>query len=334
MMQAKPPHASLKLALITDNLTHECLAHECRVMSVTPWNWRAVFRFWKPDILFVESTWRGRWDAWRYRIASYPDVPERNNRLLARVVQGARDAHIPAVFWNREDGVHFDRFIGSACLFDRVLTVDEAMIPRYREQLAPGARVDVMMFAAQPAIHAPADIEPERRAAFVGSYSRQVHPERRVWQDAMFDAAEAIGLAVYDRNSSRRPDHYRFPDHPWIEVRKAISHARTAEVYRTHAVNLNVNTIADSPTAFSRRLVEILASGGFALTNPTPAVTRLFADYCAVTDDAGEARELFARVAREGLSTREREQARAGVDYVRSHHSWRHRIDQIMEMAA
>lgn len=318
----------LRLALITDDLTRECLAHECKVYNVTPWNYRFVFRHAKPDGLLVESAWNGRWKSWKYGIASYPD---RTNAGLARVVEAAREAGIPAVFWNREDGVHFDRFIASARLFDRVLTVDETAVSRYRAELGPDAKIGVMMFAASTAIHRPSDQDPLRRAAFVGSYS-SVHPHRKVWQDSMFEATRELGLVIYDRNSSRSQTQYRFPDHPWIEVRRAVPHKRTAEIYRTHAINLNVNTITDSRTAFSRRLVEILACGGYMVTNQTKAVLNLFADYCAVLDEPEEARSLFDRVAKSGLSARQKEQARAGAEYVAENHSWRHRLREIEEI--
>lgn len=334
MKHQKQPSSPLKLALIADDLTRVCLAHECRVMNVTPGNYRAVFKLWKPDILFVESAWEGRWKSWKYGIAAYPDHPERNNGQLARVVAAARDAHIPAVFWNREDGAHFKRFIASARLFDHVFTVDENMIPHYRAALGEDARVEVMMFAAQPAIHSPADTKPLHRAAFVGSYSRHVHPHRRHWQDMVFRAADPVGVTVYDRNSNRRPDTYRYPEYPWIEVKKTIAYNRTGKVYNTHAVNLNVNTVTDSTTAFSRRLVEILACGGFALTNPTPAVARFFGDYCATAENGEEAHALFARIAKDGLSHRQREQGRAAAAYVLRHHTWRHRLEQLTEMVA
>jgi len=324
----------LKLAIITDDLTCVCLAQECKVMSVTPWNWRAVFSLWRPDILFVESAWTGHRASWKYGIAAYPDYPERTNTKLARVVAAARNAGIPAIFWNREDGVHFERFIDSAKLFDRVLTVDENMIPRYRAALGPDAQLDVMIFAASPALHSPSMQEPARRAAFVGSYSSEVHTARGVWQNAMFEAAELIGITAYDRNSGRMPAHYRYPDRPWMEVRQAVPHSKTADIYRSHAINLNVNTITDSSSAFSRRLVEILACGSLALTNPTPAVTKLFGDYCVVTDCAEEAKELFARIACDGLSKPERDQAKAGAEYVRKHHTWHHRLEQILQMTA
>lgn len=325
--------AALKIALISDELTHKCLSKECSVLPVTPWNYKGIFGIWRPDLLFVESCWRGPLRSWRYKIASYPDFPERTNQGLARVVAAARDAEIPTVFWNREDGVHFDRFIDSAKLFDRVLTVDERMLPHYREALGPDAKIGVMMFAASARLHKPRTVDVLRRASFVGSYSSH-HAARKQWQDKMFLSAEAIGLTVYDRNSSRKSAEYRYPPHPWIDVRRAVPYARTAEIYRRHAVNLNVNTITNSATAFSRRLVEIIATGSLALTNVTPAVSNIFDKYCIATNDAEEARQVFDRISRDGLSKKDIEKCREGADYVMKNHIWRHRLEQILDFAA
>jgi hypothetical protein len=310
-----------------------CLAHACRIMHVTPRNSAFVLSLWRPDILFVESCWAGWRGAWRCGIASYRDHPARNNRALRRVVTEARARGIPTVFWNREDDVHFDRFIASAALFDVILTVDANMVPRYRQVVGPHVPVDVLMFAFEPALHFPAETPQIRRASFVGSYSAVEHPRRRAWQDMMFEAAEPLGLTVFDRNSARRADGYRFPCRDWIEVKSAIPHAATADVYRRYIASLNVNTIEHSPTAFSRRLVEILASGGLAVTNPTLAVKRHFSDYCAVVQRPEEANEIFSRLTRDGLSRELREMARAGAEYVLRTHTWGQRMAQIAAFA-
>lgn len=327
------PFEKLKIALVSDDLTRTALGHECAVKDVTPRNFRRVLRDWKPDLLLVESSWRGSGDTWRYKIASYPDHPRRTNAALARVVSEARDRGIPAIFWNREDGVHFERFIDSAKLFDRVLTVDSTTIPAYRDALGDGAKVGTMMFAASHALHRPTFDDPKRRAVFVGSYSTHVHDTRRAWQDAMFMAAQPIGLTIYDRNSDRKAQYHRYPYHDWIEIRPAVPHDATPAIYRDHLVNLNVNTIVDSPSAFSRRLVEVLACGGFVLSNRTLAIETHFARLCMASDDGDEAHAFFERVARDGLNASEEEMRREAASHVHEHHSWTARIPIILDMA-
>lgn len=322
----------LKVALVSDELTRKCLAFECLIRDVTPLNYKAILRLWRPDMLFVESAWRGAGNLWKFKIAAYPDHPKRSNQALRKVVTYARDLGIPCVFWNKEDCVHFDRFIGSSALFDHIFTVDENCIPRYRAVVGPAVTVQPLMFAVQPAIHSPSPSGYlHRRACFVGSYSRHIHDRRRIWQDMMFRAASEIGLTVFDRNSSRRCRDYRYPDMPWLELRNNVPHEQTAQIYRDYMVSLNVNTIEDSGTMFSRRLIEILACGGLAVTNPAPSVERYFKDYCEVVSSEEECRELFGRL-RQGLGMADRERALAGAAYVLREHTWAHRLEEVLRV--
>ncbi|WP_345976588.1 glycosyltransferase [Sulfurimonas sp. HSL3-7] len=320
-----------KIALIADELTEACLKHEADVYYITPLNYRFVLQFWKPDFLFVESSWHGRRKAWKFKIAAYPDHPKRNNKTLQKVVAYAKKLGIPTVFWNKEDGVHFERFIDSAKLFDHIFTVDENYVPKYREIVGKEVTVNTLMFAVQPQLHNFTGFHfKHNRANFVGSYSRHIHDRRRAWQEMMFRAASrtGLGVSVHDRNSSRKSSDYRFPELPHMDVNAAVKYADTARIYKEYLVSLNVNTIEDSPTMFSRRLVEILACGGIAVTNPSPAVERYFKDYCHVVHDEAEMAELFERL-KHGPSDEDLERARAGAEYVAKEHTWAHRMEEI-----
>lgn len=331
-----PQHKhGLRIALIADELTRDALSLEATVFHVTPLNASWVLSMRRPDLLLVESAWQGRRDAWKYRIAAYPDHPERSNAKLARVVERARDLGIPTVFWNKEDGVHFDRFIDSARLFDHVFTVDSNCIDRYRAVMGAGASVHPLLFAVQPAFHHFSGFDFKlRRTCFVGSYGTHVHDHRRERQRMLFDSAcSTLGLTVYDRNSGRRATQYRYPALTGLQTRPAVSYAATAQVYREHLVSLNVNTVEDSPTMFSRRLVEILACGGIAVTTPALSVERLFADYCHVVRSDEEARALFERLARDGPSADDLARARAGAEHVAWAHTWSGRVEEIRSVA-
>jgi len=326
------PFRNWKVALIADELTRSCLGFECQIRELTPLNYKFFLKFWKPDLLFVESTWKGLRSAWKYKIASYPDHPERNNDALRRVVTYARDLGIPCVFWNKEDGVHFDRFISSAALFDYIFTVDETCVPRYRAVVGPHVPVAPLMFAVQPAIHSPSHKGfAYPRACFVGSYSWHVHDRRRKWQELLFAASSDVGLTVFDRNSERRSPNYRYPDLPWLEVRPCVPHARTAHIYRDYMISLNVNTVEDSGTMFSRRLIEILACGGLAVTSPALSVSRYFKDYCHIVCCNEDVRDLFGRL-KNGLGAHDRQMIEAGAEYVLKEHTWAHRLAEIQKV--
>jgi hypothetical protein len=322
----------LRIAIISDDITRENLAPQWPLIGITPLNYRWKLRWSKPDFLLVESAWQAQGGAWKYKIASYPDVPKRNNRALARVVAYARDLGIPTVFWNKEDGVHFERFIESAKLFDHVFTVDENSVPRYRAVLGPNVSVGSLMFAVQPKMHfATGEKVKYPRANFVGSYSRHIHEKRQQRQDMLFDAVaqSGIGLTVYDRNSGRKSGNYRYPELAGLEVLPAVPVAQTADIYRHYLLSLNVNTIEDSPTMFSRRLVEILACGGLAVTTPALSVDTHFAPYCHVVHTQEQAQELFVRLMRDGRTSKDEEMCRAAAQYVLANHSWQQRIEAI-----
>ncbi len=229
--------------------------------------------------------------------------------------------------------MHFERFIGSARLADVILTVDETCIERYRAIVEPRVKLGTLPFAVQPRIHGfDGIVERRRGACFVASYGNHIHDARRARTDLLLrGAAPTLGLTVYDRNSDRKGAHYRYPPLAGMRVMPKVEHRRTAAIYKSHLASLNVNTIEDSPTMFSRRLIEILACGGLAVTTPALAVDRLFADYCHVVHDDNEARALFERLARDGYSARDREMMTAGAEHVLAHHTYTHRIGSILD---
>jgi len=323
---------NLKVALIADELTRSCLLLECQVRDITPLNYKFLLKLWKPDVLFVESAWHGLGNAWKHKIASYPDRPERNNHALRKVVAYARELGIPCVFWNKEDGVHFERFFSSAALFDFIFTVDANSVPRYRALIGPAVPVTPLMFAVQPAIHFPSPKEyVHRRACFVGSFGWDIHDRRRSWQEILFAASSELGVTVFDRNSERRSPNYRYPDLPWLEIRPGVHHTKTAQIYRDYMISLNVNTVEGSATMFSRRLIEILACGGLAVTTPAISVDCYFKDYCYVVSCEEEARDLLGRF-KNGLTPRDRHMIAAGAEYVFKKHSWAHRLEEILKV--
>ncbi len=79
---------------------------------------------------------------------------------------------------------------------------------------------------------------------------------------------------------------------------------------------------------YSRRLLEILACGGIAVTNPSRAVDKFFGNYCHVVSTREEAGELFSRL-RHGPSREDMDRAAAGAMYVLENHTWAHRLDEL-----
>ena len=91
------------------------------------------------------------------------------------------------------------------------------------------------------------------------------------------------------------------------------------------------NSSAAALTISSRRLLEILASGGIAVTNPGRAVDRYFRDFCHVVHSREQASELFARLL-QGPTAQDCERAAAGAAYVRQFHTWEHRLQELADV--
>lgn len=322
----------MKLYLISDNLTHQSLLLEDILLQESWWRLSTQHK----PILFVESAWNGYKNRWKYKIASYSDHPKRTNEKLVRLVESAKDKGIPTVFWNKEDSVHFDRFIDSAKHFDHIFTVDANCVEKYRAIVPTSTTVNVAMFPVQPRLHNYQGFNFQKMEAnFVGSFSRHIHDIRRERQEMLFAAALKAGLpvTVFDRNSDRKSDNYRYPVQKFdLMVKPSVSYAQTADIYRQFLVSLNVNTIEDSPTMFSRRVVEVLACGGILVSTPSMAMDTLFKDYCHIVDNEDEAVAIFERL-KYGPSQHDLEMAKAGVDFVLNNFTWKKFLEQIESVA-
>lgn len=323
----------MHIYLISDNLTRQSLLLEDIQLKET---WLSL-KGDNKQILFVESAWNGYKDRWKYKIAAYPGHPKRTNKKLIHLIDRAKAKGIPTVFWNKEDSIHFDRFIDSAKHFDHIFTVDQNCVERYRAIVPPETTVDVAMFPVQPRIHNYQGFNFKHMAAnFIGSYSKHIHDKRRERQELLFSAAFKAGLpvTVFDRNSDRKSDNYRYPEEEFgLTVRPAVDYAQTADIYRQFAVSLNVNTIEDSPTMFSRRVVEVLACGGILVSTPSLAMDRLFKDYCHIVHSEDEAVALFERL-KHGPSKQDLEMAKAGVDFVLNNFTWQKFLEKIEAVIA
>lgn len=323
----------LKCGLVSDELTAKSLSElkAIKAKNIVNSHWTWFFKGFRPDFILVESAWRGHKDKWRYKVANYPDYPERNNVELRNLLELADKYNIPAVFWNKEDGAHFNRFIDSASLFKYILTVDSNCVERYRAILGSSVKVGVLPFAVQPKFHHPTNLSPRyNESLFVGSYSHHIHNARQQWQDMAFSAASPYGLTIVDRNSDRKSDVYRYPNLSNMTIRSAVPYDQTGELFRQYSHCLNVNTVTDSPSMFSRRLIEIMACGRLAVTNPSLSVSTRFEGMCEVIESKEQADELFAQLS-QGYTKQQKEMMRYASNHVLQNYTYDQWMKHIVE---
>lgn len=263
---AKPLH-TLRVGVIGDEFTRSALEDAFCVTWLSRKNWKSQLDS-EPDfdLIFVESAWEGNGGEWWRGVGHYSDEESRDLRSLLSV---AREKDIPSIFWNKEDPVHFSRFAPNAAFFDHVFTTDACMIPRYlNAKDSYNKTVSALPFFAQPKLHnpMPSAREFKNSVAYAGSYYGDRFKDRSEALESLLAASTQFGLDIYDRQANNPDSPYKFPKIYRNSVRGGLPYRETVESYNSHIAHLNVNSVFNSPTMFSRRVVEIPASGGIVMS--------------------------------------------------------------------
>ena len=288
----------LVVAAILDEMSHAAFAPECALVSFTPFNWKGVLESANPDLLLVESAWKGNEGSWEYQVGSYSHPDSLGLPHLTELVEWCRQRGIPTVFWNKEDPVHFGKFQEAAVLFDVIFTTDIEQLPAYRRlDRVRANRLASLPFAAQPALHYPAPLEGRiQHPVFAGTFYRNRHPERRQQLEMLLDGALDRGLIIYDRMGGEVSDSFGYPERFSSAIVGGVPYTEMVEVYRRHRVFLNTNSVVDSPTMFSRRVFELLACGTPVVSTVSRGVTDMFGGEVAVVRSADEVRKEVDRL--------------------------------------
>ena len=268
--------SGLRIAAITDNMTATALSAIAEVRYLSRHDAVAEIEDKKPDLLFVESAWRGNSNAWRYGIGHYPGG---SNADVLKLANAARGLNIPSVFWNKEDPIHFDKFIPTAQAFEHILTTDVNCVEKYRDATQDAARVSVLPFFVVPEIHNPF-FRPEAQGGicFAGSFYGDRHPERSVTQEKMLSAFRDQGLVIYDRNHMDRNSPFVYPETLSDFVVGGVPFEQMPDIYKSFDWFLNVNTVTESETMYARRVPELVACGTGVITNPSVGIRKAFGD--------------------------------------------------------
>lgn len=256
----------LTVGMIADEFTERTISGRCRVIRIPRRDGYLTVAGHDLDVLFVESAWSGHDKQWFHGVAYYKN--ERDD--IERIIATARAKNVPVIFWNKEDPVHFRSFAPTAALCDAVYTTDADRIPAYLElgDLHPPATVASMPFYAEPTLHHPLPgTSPEiPTISYAGTYYGARYAERSEELDGILGAAAQHGLTIYDRQINIPNSPYHFPERYDEFIEGGLSYDEVLEAYKAHPVHINVNSVNDSPTMFSRRVVEIAASGSVVVS--------------------------------------------------------------------
>lgn len=322
--------SELTVAAVVDEFTGACFSPDVRLVHLTPENWEDVFSNNEIDLLFVESAWSGRHDSWK-GIIPYADRPE-NGAILRRLAEFSSRQGVPSVFWSKEDPPDYEVFRKAASFFDYVFTSDANLIPRYSRELGR-TQVYALPFAAQPAIHNPVGKteEPGKELLFAGAWYKR-HKDRLIDYERVLDPARSFeGFHIYDRmHGSPREDLFGFPErfHPFI--RGKLPYHSLLQEYRKYKVFLNVNSVQDSPTMFSRRVFEVLLSGTPIISGWSLGINRMLGgDIVQMVSSPEEGLEAIKALLND--PERRQELGRLGVRRVMEGHTCEDRLRTILD---
>lgn len=313
--------ASLKVACVMDEFTYGSYRHECNLLQLTPADWQEQLQQFQPELVFIESAWRGKDDLWGSKVGH-------NSHELQSILKWCKDHKVPSVFWNKEDPVHFETFLSTAKQFDFVFTTDIDCIHRYKGALGHD-RVYLLPFACQPAVHNPVELYERKDAfCFAGAYYTR-YPERtRDLGNFVSELPSFRPLEIFDRNFGKNDANYQFPEQYQPYIVGTLSFEQIDRAYKGYRYAINLNSIKQSQSMFARRVFELLGSNTVTVSNFSRGVRLLFGDL-VITTDSGP--EMLRRLNTLAGNERDSDKLRlAALRKVMQEHTYGQRLNYVM----
>lgn len=310
----------LRVAAVMDEFTYHSYAPECDICQLTPENAVSELAAFRPELLFIESAWRGKDDLWGSKVGH-------KAQELIQVVDWCRQRNIPTVFWNKEDPIHFETFLSTAKLFDFVFTTDIDCIHRYKAALGH-ENVYLLPFACQPLSNNPIEkFERKDAFCFAGAYYVRYPDRTRDLGNFMTALAEHKPVEIYDRNFGKSDPNYQFPSEYQPFIVGNLPFDQIDKAYKGYRYAINLNSIKQSQSMFARRVFELLASNTITVSNFSRGVRLVFGDLVFTTDNGAE---IVRRIRALGGDANVRKFRLAGLRKVMSDHTYEDRLAYIV----
>lgn len=328
----------LRIAAIMDEFTYHCYAPECELMQITPDHFREEIDSFQPDMLFVESVWRGKDNLWRSKLHD-------NMEDITALTDYCHSSNIPVVFWSKEDPVHFGVFCKTAALADYVFTTDADSVELYKTYLGHD-RVYYLPFAAQPAQHNPVEeYKREDKFCFAGSFYVKYKERSQVFMDLAPLFLEQ-GLDIYDRNfkkgetdtnsqstsvASPIVENYYFPLELQGCILGGLPYSEITKAYKGYKYGINMTSMVQSGFMFARRVFELLACNTVVVSNYSRGLEVFFGDLIIATNNKEQMKKQLDRFC--GTELDYRKYRLAGLRHVLTSHLYGDRLDRVAQKA-
>ncbi|BAO94073.1 glycosyltransferase family protein [Caballeronia insecticola] len=288
----------LKIAAVMDDFTHHGFESECQLLPLSASRWEEQITGFGPDILFVESAWRGQDDSWVNKVSDPSDE-------FRQLLKWAKDNGVPTLLWCKEDPVHFSRFMPVARQVDHVFTTDMDCIAKYKRALGH-ERVYLLPFAAQPAMHNPlATVERREGFSFAGSWYPRYLERQADFRTLIGVARKLKWVDIYDRNGNRPlPHDFVFPEEFQSEIRGTLPYTEMDKGYKGYRYGITVNTVKQSQTMFARRALDLMVCNTVVVSNFSKGLRQLFGDLVIASDSPAELERRLAPLVDDDLAYR------------------------------
>jgi len=262
---------NLRVASILDELSVSFLPLECRFLEMEPKKWKKQIIEFAPDLLFVESAWKGKRGLW------YNKVCRPSNEFVA-LLEWCKENKVPTVFWNKEDPVHFTTFMEAAMHFDYVFTTDLDCVPLYKRLLKHN-RVGVLPFASPVKLFTPIEKYDRKNAiCFAGSFYDRQTERKNDFINLVDELEKHWEIEIYDRNPYPDNPDYMYPQKYQKYIKGSLPVKQIDIAYKSYQFAITLNIVKHSSTMQARRAFELMSSNTIMLSNECKGLQNLFGD--------------------------------------------------------
>ena len=276
-----------QVGCILDSFTHRCLSYELNLIPISYNNFLQELINTKIDFFIFESAWHGNNCEWSNKLINY-DNTDKNNKLTI-LINYLDSNNIPKILYNKEDPINFDYFKNLAACFDKpnnkIITTDISCINKYKALNI--TNVDSFGFCCQPIIHNPVSFTNDLlNIIFPCAYYGFKYPERCKEMISMIDKYYNL-VDIYDRQLIFNKQSYQvknlFNTQNWFEfpkqynnlIKGSLEYDQVLYLYKKYKLVMNANTITDSETMFSRRVIEAGSCGACVVSNNSVGMNKL-----------------------------------------------------------
>ncbi|WP_247042179.1 FkbM family methyltransferase [Arthrobacter rhizosphaerae] len=320
----KDEKKAFRVAAIMDDFTVQAFAPECDLQELSIDNYLVELETFSPDVVFLESAWRGKGGAWGNRVAQ-------TAAEVREIIAWANQNNVPTVLWNKEDPVHYSTFLNTAKHVDHVFTTDIDCIQRYKDDLGHN-RVHFLPFACQPLLHNPLELYKRSPSlCFAGAYYRRYPDRTRDLESFLAAIPQYAPLDIFDRNFGKSDEQYKFPDEYQSYIVGTLSSAEIDLAYKGYDYAVNLNSVKESQSMFARRVYELFASNTTIISNYSRGLQLMFGELPLL----GDSGKVIVRQLNSSTGTFSgRKRRLAGLRKVMLEHTYQHRLEFILDQVA